>query len=414
MTGATLLRGGCVLTLDPAVGNHRSADVLLRDGRIADVGPSLRDRDATTIDATDTIVMPGFVDAHRHTSASLFRGLGRSAPLLEPDHFSPEDLYAATLVGLLGAAEAGITTVADWSLAPTAEHLDAVVGAHSDASLRTVLVARDVEPATPESTTLGFRSEDITRASAARLGESWAEPRRTGRRIFAHAGLDEADGGVLTELGDGVLDDDVTLIHGNRLTDGDLDAVAQAGCSIAISPSTEMAGTLGNSPIQPMRDRGITIGLGVDDEHIAPGDLLNQMRAAISLQHAMYFDLKLAGKAGLPDLLSTRELISMATAGGARVLGIEDRVGTLTPGKQADVLVLRTDRPNIYPINDPIGAVVWGMDTSNIDWVFVAGRPLVEDGRLSADLDHVRRLALAARDRVARAAGIDPAPAVRS
>jgi cytosine/adenosine deaminase-related metal-dependent hydrolase len=124
------------------------------------------------------------------------------------------------------------------------------------------------------------------------------------------------------------------------------------------------------------------------------------MRAAISLQHATLFDLKLAGKAGIPKLLTTREVIRYATIDGARAVGLGELTGSLTPGKQADVTVLRADRPNIYPINDPIGAVVWGMDTSNVDWVFVAGVAVKREGRLVADLGRVAEMAAGARERV--------------
>ena len=114
------------------------------------------------------------------------------------------------------------------------------------------------------------------------------------------------------------------------------------------------------------------------------------MRATISLQHATVFDLKLAGKAGLPRLMSTRDVIRYATVDGARVAGLGRVTGSLEPGMQADVIVLRTDRPNVFPINDPIGAVVWGMDTSNVDWVFVGGRVLMRDGVLEADVQRAR------------------------
>jgi cytosine/adenosine deaminase-related metal-dependent hydrolase len=119
------------------------------------------------------------------------------------------------------------------------------------------------------------------------------------------------------------------------------------------------------------------------------------------------FDRKLMGKASLPKLMSTRDVIKFATADGARVAGVDAVTGSLEPGKQADVVVLRTDRPNIFPINDPIGAVVWGMDTSNVAHVFVAGRALVRDGVLDADVADVRARATRARDRVMAAAGID-------
>lgn len=124
------------------------------------------------------------------------------------------------------------------------------------------------------------------------------------------------------------------------------------------------------------------------------------------MQHATLFDLKLAGKGGVPNLLTTRDVIRYGTVDGARVAGVGNVTGTLTPGKQGDVIVLRADRPNIAPINDPIGAVVWGMDTSNIDWVMVGGRPIVRDGELTADVARVGELVARAHREVAAASGL--------
>jgi cytosine/adenosine deaminase-related metal-dependent hydrolase len=166
-----------------------------------------------------------------------------------------------------------------------------------------------------------------------------------------------------------------------------------------------MAGGIEPLQVQKLVDRGIRPGLGVDNERRGPGDLFAQMRAAISLQHARLFDLKLAGKAGIPKLLTTREVIRYATVDGARAIGLGEVTGSLTPGKQADVVLLRTDRPNIYPINDPIGAVVWGMDTSNVDWVFVAGVAIKREGELVADVGRAGEMALTARERVLAAGG---------
>ena len=159
----------------------------------------------------------------------------------------------------------------------------------------------------------------------------------------------------------------------SALDDADVDAIAASGASVSLAPSSEMAGGSVSPPIQQLIDRDIRPGLGVDDERLTPGDLFAQMRATISMQHATVFDRKLAGKAGVPRLMSTRDVIRHATVDGARVAGLGAVTGSLEPGKQADIIVLRTDRPNIFPINDPIGAVVWGMDTSNVDWVFVGG-----------------------------------------
>jgi cytosine/adenosine deaminase-related metal-dependent hydrolase len=130
------------------------------------------------------------------------------------------------------------------------------------------------------------------------------------------------------------------------------------------------------------------------------------MRSVHSLQKTMIFDKKLAGKGGLPSFLSSRDVIEFATVEGARANGLLDKTGTLTPGKEADLIMLKTDRPNILPVNDPIGAVVWGMDTSNVDSVFVAGKALKRNGKLlNVDLDDLRRKAYQSRDYVIAQAG---------
>jgi cytosine/adenosine deaminase-related metal-dependent hydrolase len=429
MTGRVLIRGGCVLTLGAKTPNFNEADVLIDDGRVAEVGPRLRARDAEVVDATDTIVMPGFVDTHRHVWKSLFRNFAESSPIgddpvsaaISGRHHQPDDVYAATLIGLLGAVEAGITTVVDWSDIQVDDRFtEASLQAHIDSGTRTVFVhavphwagSHDRDPSTVRrlvaggagstaSTTIAAGPDEPARGDLDRIAADWAIARELGLRIHAHAGSERSNQGAVSDLGRrGLLGRDVTLIHCTNLDDADLDAIASSGTSVSLTPSSEMAGGLGSPPIQALIDRGIGPGLGVDDERVAPGDMFAQMRATISLQHANSFDLKLAGKAGLPRLLTTRQVIRYATVDGARVAGLGEVTGALEPGKQADIVVLRTDRPNIAPVNDPIGAVVWGMDTSNIDWVFVAGHALMRHGSLEADVDRARKLASEALRRV--------------
>jgi 5-methylthioadenosine/S-adenosylhomocysteine deaminase len=162
-----------------------------------------------------------------------------------------------------------------------------------------------------------------------------------------------------------------------------------------------MARGWGPIAVQGFIDRGIRPGLGVDDERLAPGDIFAQMRAFISLQHATAFDLKLAGKAGVPQLLGTREVIRFGTSDGARAVGLGTVTGSLEAGKRADLIMLRTDRPNIAPVNDPIGAVVWGMDTSNLETVMVQGKFLMREGSILGDTARARALAMEARSRLA-------------
>lgn len=436
MTSKTLLSGGCVLTLGARTPNFTHADVLIDGGVVAEVRSGLRARDATQVDATDTIVMPGFVDTHRHAWKSLFRNVGERASSGEASvsaaafgaHYQAEDVYAATLIGLLGAAEAGITTVVDWSHVGSYDGFaDAALQAHADSGLRTVfvdaahhgthsraaagpttrqLVDRLTDMAGP-STSVAFGSVLPGSSDLSRVAGEWSLARELGLRIHAHADSGGSWHGAISDAAArGLLGEDVTLAHCSELDEADVAAIAASGASVSLTPSSDMAGGLGSSPIQQLIDHDIRPGLGVDDERVAPGDMFAQMRATISLQHGTVFDLKLAGKAGLPRLMSTRDVIRFATVDGARVAGLGGTTGSLEPGMQADVIMLRTDRPNIFPINDPIGAVVWGMDTSNVDWVFVRGRVLMRDGVLEADVQRARSLATTARDRVAAASGL--------
>jgi cytosine/adenosine deaminase-related metal-dependent hydrolase len=402
--GKVLIKGGTVLTLDRAVGNLVEADVLVDDGIISEVGSSLRARNAEVVDAADTIVMPGFVDTHRHLWQSLIGGVCSASDTDISGHYLPDDIYAATLVGLLRALEAGITTVVDWCDLPgDAAHLDAALTAHADSGVRTVFVASQTG-VTRSAVTLECVSPDLVESELAGVAARWAQAREAGRRIHAHAGTAAAAGGEVAELGRrGLLGPDVTLSGCTRLSSADFDAIAASSTAVALTPASDMASGVGPPPMQQLIDRGIRPGLGVGDERLAPGDVFAQMRAVISVQHATLFDRKLAGKGGIPNLLGTRDVIRYATVDGARVAGLSDITGSLSPGKRADVIVLRADRPNIAPVNDPIGAVVWGMDTSNIDWVFVGGASLVERGELTADVARARGLAMAAQRQIAPA-----------
>jgi cytosine/adenosine deaminase-related metal-dependent hydrolase len=169
------------------------------------------------------------------------------------------------------------------------------------------------------------------------------------------------------------------------------------GLSLAVP--VEMMMGHGMVPTQRCLDRGLAPSLSVDVETNVPADMFTQMQTAVSLQHALVFDRRLSGEENVPDPVTSREVLRWATIEGARANGIDDRTGSLTPGKDADVILLRTDAVNVLPVNDPIGAVVMGMDTSNVDTVMVAGKVVKRAGKLvGVDLDRVGREAAASRD----------------
>ena len=182
--------------------------------------------------------------------------------------------------------------------------------------------------------------------------------------------------------------------------------IVDTGGTVSISSSIEMQMGHGIPPIQRFLDRGLRPSLSVDVETAIAGDMFTQMRAALSLQRGLVHQRMLNGEENLPPLLSPRDVLEFATIEGARANALEDKVGTLTPGKEADIILLRTDRVNVMPLNDPIGAVVTAMDRSNVDSVFVAGRLLKRGGvLLNVDMSRIQRIVTESRDYVVKASG---------
>ncbi|MBL8098184.1 MAG: amidohydrolase family protein [Anaerolineales bacterium] len=441
MANKILLKNGIVLTLDKKIGNFHRADVLIEGTKIAAVSPNINVEDAEVIDASDMIVMPGFVDTHRHVWEGILRNIGTDVPLEgEASYLSfilntlapvyrPEDAYIGNLVGLYGAIDAGITTILDWShIQTTRDHADTVIKALSESGMRAVFAygypwwknpdeqqeawIRDVAkkyfsskdqlltfaiaPPGPE-----FTPFDVAKSQ-------WQLARELNVRITVHVGVGTAGKhGKLAEMGKaGLLKDDTTYIHCTALSDDEIKMIVDTGGTVSLASPVEMNMGHGMPPIQRFLDRGLKPSLSIDVETNMPSDMFTQMRSVHSLQKAMIFDKQLAGKRGLPSFLNSRDVIEFATIEGARANGLIDKTGTLTPGKEADIIMLRTDRPNILPVNDPIGAVVWGMDTSNVDSVFVAGKALKRNGKLlNVNIDDLRNKAYQSRDYVVAQSG---------
>jgi cytosine/adenosine deaminase-related metal-dependent hydrolase len=236
----------------------------------------------------------------------------------------------------------------------------------------------------------------------------WALAREVDARITVHVGVGTSgQHRKLEEMGKaGLLGPDTTYIHCTTLSDDEIQMIVDTGGTFSLASPVEMMMGHGMPPTQRFLDRGLKPSLSVDVETNVPNDMFTQMRSVISLQRALLFDRVLGGEGGVPAFLTARDVLEFATIEGARANGLDDKIGTLTPGKEADIIMLRTDRINVMPINDPIGAVVWGMDTSNVDSVFVAGKALKRNGKLlNVDLDRVRKMAYEARDYVVKTSG---------
>jgi 5-methylthioadenosine/S-adenosylhomocysteine deaminase len=433
-TGRTLIRGGTVLSLDPELGDFATGDVLIERDRIVAVGPGLANGDAEVIDASGMIVMPGFVDSHRHIWEGLLRNIGTDVPLegrsgyisfvlhkLAPA-FRPEDAYIGDLISALGAIDAGITSLLDWShIQGSPAHTDAVIQALRDSGLRAVFAYgfpwwgkwEERQPSWfVRAATEHFSSTDqlLTLALAAPGPEftefevsrdHWKLARETGARITTHVGVGSyGQDAKVQEMGDaGLLGPDTTYIHCTTLNDTEIQMIVDTGGTVSLASPVEMMMGHGMPPIQKFLDRGLRPSLSVDVETNVPNDMFNQMRSVLALQRA-------SATAQGKSPLRTTEVLACATIEGARANGLDSKVGTLTPGKQADLIMLRTDRLNVTPLNDAATAVVTGMDTGNVDTVLIGGRVMKRHGKLlHVDWPAVQRMATESRDYVVAKSG---------
>jgi cytosine/adenosine deaminase-related metal-dependent hydrolase len=431
-----LLKGGCVLTLDRAVGDFEQADVLIEGSRISAVRPNISAPNAETIDAADTIVMPGFVDTHRHMWQGILRNVLPDGSLddyiatvqkVYGANYTPDDVYAGDYFSALGAIDSGVTCVLDWShIHNTPEHTDAAIKALHDSGARAIFAYGNAQTADgrwweakgakypgdiARLRKQYFSSEDqlLTLYLAAPFGApeqilpTFKAARDVGARITIHVGVGERGRAALLEKlnAEKALEPDTTYIHCCTLNDTEWKLIRDTGGTVSIASYVETLMGHGDPPIQKAIDTGIRPSLSVDVETSVPNDFFQQMRTVFSLQKKEVWARRLAGDKNPPRFLTVREVLEFATVEGARANGLARKIGTLTPGKDADIVMLRTDRLNVMPMNSAVGAVVTSMGPQNVDTVLIAGRVMKRNGQL-VGVDHARlvRLGNEARDRL--------------
>ena len=404
-----------MLTLDRTLGDFDVADVLIDGDTIAAVGPNLSAPNAQVIDASHAIVMPGLVDTHRHMWEGSLRGILPNGLLSDYTRditgaaravFRPEDAHAGDLVSGLGAINAGVTTVLDWShIGNSPEHTDAAIAGLAESGLRSVYAYGGGTPGPKNQFPQDIRrlrkqyfsSSDqrltLAMATAPDL-PSWTVAREVGAPITMHVN----GAGALLPFAQ-AMRADCTYIHCDNLTEDEWKLVAATGGHVSISGPIEMEMGHGVPPFQQAIAHGIRPSLSVDVETEMPGDLFNQMRTCFTLQRMQVLARGRAGEKNLPALLTVKDVVEFATIEGARANALDSKIGTLTPGKQADIILLRHDRINTLPLNNAYGAVVLNMDTSNVDTVFIGGKLMKSGGQLvGVDVARVQRLAENSRD----------------
>ena len=422
-----LIRNGFVVSMDPDVGDIPGGDLLVEDGTIVEVGRGLSASEAEEIDATGMIVMPGFVDTHRHTWQTPVRGVLPSCTLDHyfaamlgniGGHYRPEDVHIANHAGSLEALNGGVTTLLDWShISNTPDHSDAAIQGLKDAGIRAIY-AHGVPTGTggnwwgfsdldhPEDIRrireAYFPSDDglLTLALAARAPgntnfdvakHDWELARDLDIRISVHVGMRLTSVHVqhVKNIHDlGLLGPDTTYIHCTDSTDEELDLIAESGGTASLAPYVEMLMGHGPPPTGKLVERGVRPSLSVDVVSSVPGEMFTQMRTAL-VHERILAHTETPDEAFAPTL-THRDVLEFATIEGARACALDDRIGSLTPGKQADFVLLQANAINTAPMLDPLATIVVFADTSNVDSVFVAGRAVKRHGKLvGVDLDNV-------------------------
>ncbi len=409
-----LIRNATILTMDPRLGDLAGGDLMIEDGRIAAVGRDLKAQDAEIIDGERLIVLPGLINAHLHTWETGLRGIGGT--WLAPDYhknmhgnmtskFSAEDTYLATLLGALGQINAGTTTLMDWCHNnSTPAHTDSAIDALFEAGIRSVFGHGTVKPpqkeGEPHYSEIPHPRSEIERLRKGRLCQdrslvtlamailgpefSTTQVTLADFRLAREMGLMSSShvwnrpgkispDGFYPVIEAGLLGPDHNVVHGNFVPDEELRAMVEAGASFTVTPAVELQ----TSPTVTLIGRLLALGkkpsLGADAEIFVAGDMFHVMRFALQAQRI--FDNQDCGRAGRPveTLLSPRQVLEWATIEGARALMMEDNIGSLTPGKQADLICIAADHINLAPINDPVQAVVLYAERSDVESVMIGG-----------------------------------------
>lgn len=393
---------GLILTMDPQLGAGplgliEGGDVLFDHSGILAVGKDLQAQDAEVLDATGRIVMPGFVNLHDHLFQTGIRGCGSDKDVngwlaqcvrpLERLNLSEEEVYALVRLSTLGVLSTGITTTVDWSSAFTPQFVRGDIRALADSGLRFVFAYR------------GTRSsiEDIRRVKRELIDPNPLARLQVGSHLFnqldvnamtllarelgvmLHVHLLEnisqrQEGQIAALQTAGALGPSLLVAHAIHLTDDEIGLLAANDVRVAHNPLSNMRLASGVIRFPEMRGGGIKVGLGLDGGTNDTADMFNDMRVAVGLQRATTLSAS-----AYPTI---NDVLRLATMGGAEALGMEDQIGSLTPGKRADLIVIDPSGINFAARFDWVSQIVLNGQPANVEWVFIDGQVRKANGRL--------------------------------
>lgn len=426
----TVFKGGTIITMDASVPNLAAGDVLVEGDRIVAVGANVQADGAEVIDASGSIVMPGLIDAHHHMWLGVMR---RMMPDVDDlfayidvvaerlgSHYRPLDMYLSTRLTALASLDAGITTVIDAchnSRSP--EHSDAALDALEQAGIRALHM---VGAAMDKKASAAHLPHDLER-----LALKWnADSGRVRVGLFGQLDLDwwkvarSLDMRILTEfIGDlakigpafaekGVLGTHNIFNHCTRAPEETWKLFADAGVNVTINPRSDALFGFDDERFayQQAIDHGLTPAIGIDLDTAFGSDMFGEMHALFGQQRSAMRYRRFRGEADAPAPITVEAVLKAATVHGGRAAGLESSIGTLTTGKQADIIMVRTDGVAVFPVTNAIGTIVQAVERSDVDTVMVAGEIRKRAGKLvDVDLARLRAEVDASRDYLLEASG---------
>lgn len=426
-TSSILITGGTVLVGPALTGHFAVADVLVEHGRIAEIGPALDAPDAQQLDATGTFILPGFVDAHAHLWEATMRGISADWDVIDfawgirYNHVGlhqPEDLYAGTYAGALASLDSGTTTVLDHAHAlASPDHADEALRAVADAGIRAVWAyGLNAVPGPSDSFTspadrqadarrlrtaigerglvrMGLAVNDLLSVPWAQTSAEFAFARDLDVILTAHANTTwgpwrPPEIEFLAQ--DGLLGNRQVFSHGDATSDHELRLLADAGAALVSTPESELQMGLGMPLFARAGTLGMRVGLGSDLQANNSPDAFMQMRLGRHAENGRRNQIVLDGP-GLVELdgapVGVRQILHVATMGGAEVLGLDSAIGSLEPGKAADIVLLRNDSIRQRPVVDPFATVVEHSQVGDVDTVLVDGRIVKRAGLLTGGVN---------------------------
>ena len=438
MSHELLLKNGLVVTVDDQLGDLQDADVLIRDDVIVAVGPGgpTASANAEVIDCTGRLVIPGLVDTHRHVWQGAIgaltpqmTGAGYGPAVLNgiSTSYEPDDIHAGALWGALQALDAGITTIADWAHnLRSAEHANANLRGLQESGIRGYFLYGGPGPTTdmpnpphpldarrmrdehfPKGTNgrlrMGMALRGPCFTSAERNADDFKFARELGLPISTHVGMAGTADAIIVLDRFGLLGSDVNYVHANMLTDKEFDLIANSKGTISLTPSTDMLMQFGTFPATgPALQRGIRSGFGVDTICSCGTDIFSEMRLGLAAERSRANAQALARGEQVPTVaFHQRDMLRLATIDGARVWKMEHEIGSLKPGKLADVAVIDMRSPHLDGYGDIIATMVLGAGPADVETVIVGGDVVKRHGQLVGEqVEKARKLMSASRERI--------------